>query len=255
MNSTVIAPELDARLTHVYRPAKFYGRLQVFIIAFLLLFSGSLVVGAVFGNHPAAALLALVGSGMSGLGILPLLNWIGFRSQHVTFRPQGLAFRLPPPNISFLYPWRLKEESVPWSDIRAAHTKLRRSMNSVVHVVRTSGADVVFTTPQWQHADDIVAELQRRSGCTTSFEDIEAPAATNAAEATTLGERLMRGAGTVLLVSIILLDAFCLWALFFGEPQDRVAMVKGLLILSFAILPALSMRRYRRIRYTAPQTQ
>lgn len=226
--------------------------LQVFIVTFFFFF-GAFVVLAGLGSS-AAVVCALIGLFFLALGSFFLLNLIGFRSQHVTLRDDGISFRLAPLGNNFVLPWKLRSESLPWNEVRALDVKLRNlSGPQKVYVLRTTAGDVTFFWPQWPNADAIAQEIIRRSGATTSSEDMDLPPVVDPSHPEALiksstGERLMRSFGTAMLVVSAVLAFLCLIAIFGAKPEDRWSIGRAFIFLAIAAATAQGLRRYRRIR-------
>lgn len=226
--------------------------IQVFIVAFFFGF-GCLVILAGAGSKDMAAVV-LASLFFFAIGSFCLLNLLGFRSQHLTLREDGISFRLPPLGTNTVFPWKLRRENLPWNGVRALDVKLRNlGGDQKVYVMRTTGGDVVFFWPQWPNADAIADEIIKRSAAATSIEDMNLPPVPDPlhperAVQSSTGERFMRGFGTFILIIAAILAALCIFALFGAKPEDRWNIGKALLFLSFAAAGAQGLRRYRRIR-------
>jgi hypothetical protein len=224
--------------------------LQIFIAAFLLMFGVFMIVAGL--DSSALPVLVVVALFFFALGGFTLLNMISFRSQHVTLREDGISFRLVPLNATFVFPWNLKTASLPWNAVRALDIKLRSlGGGQRVYVLRTSAGDFAFYWPQWPEAEQIGQEIVRRSGATTSTEDMEAPAVTSTSGSParlSSQERFLRGCGTTMLVLSGILIILCIVGLFGAEDEKRWTFVKALFFLSFGLAAAQGLRRYRKIR-------
>jgi len=226
--------------------------LQIFCAGFFFLF-GTFIIVACSGSSalPACVLAALF---FYALFALTALSLIGFRSQYVTLREDGVSFRLAPLSTNVVFPWKLKTASVPWNEVRALDIKLRNlSGPQRVYVLRTSAGDVAYYWPQWPDADAIAQEIITRSGATTSTEDMDAPpVAQTSGEAVvptlTTQERLLRSFGTVMLVIFGLMGLLTVIALFGSRPDHRWDIAKVFLFILIGAPIAYRLRRYRRIR-------
>ena len=226
--------------------------LQIFVGAFFVVFG---VVIAIAGlGSSAAAICLLVALFFFALAAFVLGNMLGFRSQHVTLRDDGISFRLAPIGNVFAMPWKLQNGDVPWSGVRALDVKVRNLGGPQrVYVLRTTAGDVSFFWPQWPNAEAIAREIIRRSGATTGTEDMDLPPTVDenhqqAVVPATRGERFMRGFGTAILIICAVLALLCLVAIFGAKPEDRWSISRVFLFLGIAAVTALGMRRYRRIR-------
>jgi hypothetical protein len=242
----------EIKFDTAYHPRGLTLWFQVFLVSFFFLFGGFVIIAAV--GSSAVSICVLLGGVFFALAIFFLLNLIGFRSQYLMFRTDGISFRLPSLNQTLLMPWKLQSKSLPWSAIHALDVKLQNLGGSQkAYVLRTSMGDVRFSWPQWPDAEQIAAEILTRSAAPTSVEDMDLPPALDPTQPQmtvpiSLGERLMRRFGTVLLIISSLLALICLIALFSARPDDRWAIAKALFFLGMAMTVARGLRRYRRIR-------
>lgn len=224
--------------------------LQVFCAGFFWMF-GIFVILACAGSPalPACVLAALF---FLGLGAFVTLNLVGFRSQHITLREQGISFRLAPLGNNFVFPWKLKSGELPWPGIRAVDVKLRNLGGPQrVYVLRTTVGDVAYFWPQWPDADAIAQEIIQRSGATTSTEDMEAePAAKPGSPAAQLSnsERALRLTGTVMLVLFVLMGLLGVVGILGARGDQRWDMAKVFLFVLIGAPIAYRLRKYRRIR-------
>lgn len=226
--------------------------LQVLCAGFFFLF-GTFIVAACYGSStfPACVLAALF---FYALFAFTTVNMIGFRSQHVTLREDGISYRLAPPTTNFVFPWKLKTASLQWNEVRALDIKLR-NLNGPqrVYVLRTTAGDVAFFWPQWPDADAIAQEIITRSGVTTSTEDMNAPPVAQTSDeggvpSLTTQERLLRGCGTVMLVIFLLMAVLTVFALLGSKSDQRWEITKVFLFILIGAPIAYRLRRYRRIR-------
>ena len=235
-----------------YHPRGVMLWLQVFIVVFFFGF-GLFVIFAGLGSS-AAAVCVLIALFLFALGLFFLLNLIGFRSQHLTLRDDGISFCLAPLGNNLVMPWKLQSEDLPWSSVRALDVKLRNlGSPQRVYVLRTTAGDVTFSWPQWPNAEAIAQEIIRRSGASTSTEDMDLPPVPDpnqprAPAQSSAGERFMRGFGTVMLIISAILALLCVIALFGAKPEDRWSIAIAFLFLGIAAATAQGLRRYRRIR-------
>lgn len=235
-----------------YRPRGLTLWLQVFVVVFFFLF-GIFVSFAGVGSS-AAAVCVLLGLFFFALGSFVLCNLIGFRSQHVTLREDGISFRLAPLDRSLVMPWKLQNGSLPWRAVRALDVKLRNLVGpQKVYVLRTTIGDVTFFWPQWPNAEAIAQEIIRRSGASTSIEDMDLPPVVNPNQprppvTPSAGERFRRGFGTVMLIVSAILALLCLIAMFGAKPEDRWSIGRAFIFLGIAATVAQGLRHYRRIR-------
>lgn len=226
--------------------------IQVATVVFFFGFGAFIVLAGAGSSDFAACVLAALF--FFAIAAFFLLNLIGFASQHVTLREDGIAFRLPPLGNNTVFPWKLRRGNLPWNGVRALDVKLRNlAGGQKVYVMRTTVGDVVFFWPQWTNADAIADEIIRRSGAGTSTEDMDLPPVPDPLHPekgvqSSTGERFMRGCGTVTLIISVILAVLCVIALFGAKPEDRWNIGKAFLFLSFAAAAAQGMRRYRRIR-------
>ena len=225
--------------------------LQVFCAAFFWVFGIFIILaGAGSSALPALVLVALF---FFALGTFVTLNLIGFRSQHVTLREQGISFKLAPLGNNVVFPWKLKSGELPWSDIRAVDIKLRNLGGPQrVYVLRTSAGDVTYFYPQWPDADAITQEIIQRSGASTSTEDMDAPpepvSSGSAVPQPTFQERALRLFGTVMLVFFVLIGLLAVVAMFGSSGDQRWDIAKVFLFILIGAPIAYRLRRYRRIR-------
>ena len=233
-----------------HRPRGVMLWIQIFIAGFFLLFGAFIILACV--GSPALPACVLSSLFFFAIGGFTLINLIGFRSQHVTLREDGISFRLAPLNTNFVFPWKLKSASLPWKDVRALDVKLRSLAGGQrVYVLRTTAGDVAYFWPQWPDAEQIAGEIVRRSGAATSTEDMEAPPVVSpSGEITKLStqERFMRGCGTATLILSVVLGLLCVIAIFGAKGEDRWSIAKALLFLVLAAGAAQGLRRYRKIR-------
>lgn len=226
--------------------------IQVFTVVFFLGFGSFIILAGATSSAFGACVLASLF--FFAIGSFFLLNLIGFRSQHLTLREDGISFRLPPLGNNTVFPWKLRRENLPWNAVRALDVKLRNlGGDQQVYVMRTTVGDVVFFWPQWPNAHAIAEEIIKRSAAATSTEDMNLPPVPDPlhpekAVQSTAGERFMRGFGTAMLMIAAILGALCVFALFGAKPEDRWNIGKALLFLSFTAAGAQGLRHYRRIK-------
>jgi hypothetical protein len=188
------------------------------------------------------------------LAAFVIVNMLGFRSQFVILRDDGISFRLAPVGNILVLPWKLRSGDVPWSGVRAVDVKLRSLGGTQrIYVLRTTAGDVAFFWPQWRNAEAIAREIIRRSGATSSIEDMNLPAAVDPSHPqvpvpVTAGERFTRGCGTVMLIISAVLALLCLLAILGAKPENRWSIGRAFIFLGIAAFTAEGMRRYRRIR-------
>ena len=224
--------------------------IQIFVAAFFFLF-GLFILIAGLGSSAAAAsvLVALFFFALAGFF---LINLLGFRSQYLKLREDGISFRLPPLGTNFVLPWKLRTCELPWNGVRALDLKLRNLGGPQrVYVLRTSTGDVCFFWPQWPNAEALAREIVRHSGAFSSTEDMDRPPAAVPNQppvSVTRGERFMRGFGTAMLIITGVLGLLCLIAILGAKPENRWEIGKVLIFLAIAAGTAQGMRRYRRIR-------
>jgi hypothetical protein len=134
----------------------------------------------------------------------------------------------------------------------ALDVKLRNLGGSQrIYVLRTTAGDAAFVWPQWRNAEAIAQEIIRRSGATSSTEDINLPAAADPDQPPiplSAGERFMRGFGTAMLIVSAVLGLLCVIAILGSKPEDRRSIGRAFIFLGIAAVTAQGMRRYRRIR-------
>ncbi len=226
--------------------------LQVVIVAFFFGFAGIILIAGF--NSSTGPALALVSLFFLALGSLFLVNLIGFGSQHVTLRNDTISFCLAPLGNNFVFPWLLRRETLRWNEVRAVDVKTRNLGGpQKVYVLRTTKGDVAFFWPQWPDAETIAQEIVRRSGATTSAEDMEQPAVpdpsnSSGAPAVSTSEKMMRGCGTVTMILCAIMALLCVIALFGAEPEKRGSIARVFLFLAIAAAVGQGLRRYRKIR-------
>lgn len=240
-----------------YRQRGLFLWLQVFGVVFFFFLFGVFIILAIIlaGAGPSAAAVCVpLGLFSFAFDIFILCNLIWFRSQYATLRDDGISFRLAPLDRIFVMPWKLQSGSLPWSGVRALDVKLRSVVRAQhVYVLRTTAGDITFFWPQWPNAEAIAQDIIRRSGASTSTEDMELapvvdPNQPHVNVATSIGERFMRGFGTVMLIIIALLGVLGLFAFFGAKPEDRWDIGKVFIFLAIVASVAQGLRRYRRIR-------
>jgi len=235
-----------------YRPRGLMLWLQIVIGTFFVLFGLFVLVLGL--NSSAAAVLCLVALSFFGLAAFIFTGLMGFTSQFILMRDDGISFRLAPINAVFVFPWKLRSGDVPWNGVRAVDLKLRNTAGPQrIYVLRTSAGDHVFSWPQWPNADAIAQEIARRSGATISSEDMEQPAAVDpshpeSVQPVSRGERWMRGFGTVIVIVSAILGVICIIGIVGAKPEDRWEIGKAVFFLLIAATTGEGLRRYRRIR-------
>ena len=236
----------------IHRPRGVMLWIQIFVVAFFFIF-GTFVIFAGRGSNAAAACV-LVAIFFFALALFFLVNLIGFRSQHLTLCDDGISFRLALLANNFVLPWKLQSGNLPWHSVHALDVKLRNlGSPQKVYVLRTTAGDVTFFWPQWPNADAIAQEIIRRSGATTSTENMDLPPLPDArhpeaAVQPSTGERFMRGFATVMLIISAILALLCVIALFGAKPEDRWNIARAFLFLGIAAMVAQRLRHYRQIR-------
>ena len=224
--------------------------LQIFIGGFFVVFGIFILVLGLASS--AATVLVWLALFFFALATFVIVNMLGFRSQFVTLRDDGISFRLAPIGNVLVLPWKLRSGDVPWSGVRALEVKLRNLGGAQrIYVLRTTGGDVSFFWPQWRNAEAIAQEIIRRSGATSSTEDMDLPLAIDPNQPPvplSAGERLMRGFGTVMLIISAVFALLCIIAILGAKPKDRWSIGRAFIFLGIAAVTAEGMRRYRRIR-------
>src|SRR6266852_2670700 len=94
----------------IHRPRGVMLWIQIFVVAFFFIF-GTLVMFAGLGSSAAAAGV-LIAISFFALALFFLVNLIGFRSQHLTLRDDGISFRLAPLGNNFVLPWKLQRANL-----------------------------------------------------------------------------------------------------------------------------------------------
>lgn len=224
--------------------------LQIFIGGFLVVFGLFVLVLGLASS--AAIVLVWVALFFFALAAFVIVNMLGFRSQFVIFRDDGISFRLAPIGNVLVLPWKLCTGDVPWSGVRSVDVKLRNLGGAQrIYVLRTTAGDVAFFWPQWRNAEAIAQEIIRRSGATTGTEDMNLPAAVGPNQPPiplSAGERFMRGFGTAMLIVSAVLGLLCVIAILGSKAEDHWSIGKAFIFLGIAAVIAQGMRRYRRIR-------
>jgi hypothetical protein len=91
--------------------------LQIFIGGFFVVFGLFVLVLGLASS--AAIVLVWVALFFFALATFVIVNMLGFRSQFVILRDDGISFRLAPIGNVLVLPWKLRSGDVPWSGVRA----------------------------------------------------------------------------------------------------------------------------------------
>jgi hypothetical protein len=237
-----------------YRPCGLMLWIQIILGGFFILFGLFILILGL--NSSAAAVPCLVALFFFALAAFVITGMMGFRSQFVEMRDDRISFRLAPLETIFVFPWKLRSGDVPWSGVRAVDLKLRNLAGPQrIYVLRTSAGQHTFAWPQWPNADAIAQEIVRRSGATTSSEDMVQPQPApidpnnpQALPSVSRGERWMRGFGTAIVIISVVLGVLCVIGIFGAKPEDRWEIGKAAFFLLIAATTGEGLRRYRRIR-------
>jgi hypothetical protein len=238
----------------LHRPRAITVLIIGLVVAFFFGFALVLVILSI--GYPASRVpCLLVALFFLAFGAFFFLLFRGLTMQRLSLSEDGISFLLAPLGKNLVLPGTLRNVSIPWSEVRAVDVKSRDLGGPQrIYIPRTSAGDFVFVWPQWPDADAIAAEIIRRSGAVTSKEDMEAPAGLRPLDSEPVpinlsrGERLMRGAGLIMLIVIAIFGALLLVVLFGVKEDERGRIFRAFLYLSIAGAGAQAMRKYRRIR-------
>src|SRR5262249_39779583 len=126
-----------------YRPRGLMLWIQIVIGAFFIFFGLFVLILGL--NSNAAAVLCLVALFFFALAAFIITGMMGFRSQFVEMRDDGMSFRLAPLETVFVFPWKLRSGNVPWNGVRAVDLKLRNLAGPQrIYVLRTSAGEHTF---------------------------------------------------------------------------------------------------------------
>ncbi|MEO8459500.1 MAG: hypothetical protein ABI451_03135 [Dokdonella sp.] len=250
---TIPAPSI----TTVHRP-RMYFWVQIALVVVLFGVAAVVIYAAGF-DWPW---VSLTGALNGLLAVFVLLTAIGSRRLHITLSGDGVEFTLPRPGNTTLMPWMLLSAKVRWSEIRAIDVRERNVvMNKVCYILRTAHGDAFFFAPSWRHAEQLADEIVRRSGASTSYEDLLAPAEATTGDANSndpardatpakpsLAEKAARVLGYVLAVFVGIAALFLVIAAFVCEPGERGGIWFALCLLWLPGQGAQALISFRRMR-------
>lgn len=245
-------------MNHVYKSRKstlwiLFGTGLLILLPVMIL-----VVAALFGDWAEAAGPAIV---VGMITILPAVMLFVMAAAVAKLRIEidestgRIKARLPR-KASLFFPWQVKDVDVPYASIQKIDVKQRANGYvsggvETLYFLRTLNGDLFFHSQWFVKHEEIARRLTSLVATAVEYEDLDSPPVVAPGEKPRklfLSEIIMRSFGYVGMVVSAVMIVLALLLIFFGEPQDRLGVTKGILVLTMALPATRWMTRYRAAR-------